>query len=120
MPAEKRADKHAARAVAVDWLHLVDAGDYKGAFEFQAKDFRMYRTQEEFIRYMQASRPRFGRARSRICIGEAHYKKLPRLPDGDYESVLFKTAFEHKSAAAERVYLLRQDVGWRVINYQIY
>jgi hypothetical protein len=117
---EKRADEHAARAAAVDWLHRVDAGDYKEAFEFEAQDFRMYRTQDQFVRFMQAQRAPFGRARSRICIGQAHFEKLVGLPEGDYETVLFKTGFEHKSTTAERLILIRQAVGWRVVNYQIY
>lgn len=117
---EKRADEHASRMAAVDWLHLVDAGDYKAAFESEAQNFRMDRTQDQFVRFMQAQRAPFGRARSRICIGQAHFEKLVGLPDGDYETVLFKTGFEHKPTTAERVILIRQAVGWRVVNYQIY
>jgi hypothetical protein len=33
---------------------------------------------------------------------------------------IFKTAFEHKNSTAEGVILVKQPVGWRVIDYQIY
>jgi len=42
------------------------------------------------------------------------------VPEGNYESIIFKTAFEHKSSTAERVILVRDAVGWRVIDYRIY
>jgi uncharacterized protein DUF4019 len=118
--AEKRADENAARMAALNWLKLIDHGDYHEAFEWEAQDFRMSRTQNQFVRYMQARRQPFGHTLSRTFIGAASIQKLVGLPDGSYESIIFKTVFEHKSATAERVILLKQAVGWRVIDYRIY
>jgi hypothetical protein len=118
--AEKRADENAARTAALKWLKLIDQGDYHEAFEWEAQDFRMSRTQNQFVRYMQARRQPFGQMVSRTFIGAAAIQKLVGLPDGNYESIIFKTVFEHKSATAERVILLKQPVGWRVIDYRIY
>ena len=47
-------------------------------------------------------------------------KKLVGLPDGNYESVLFKSTFENKSVAAERVILTKESDRWQVIDYRIY
>ncbi len=105
---------------ALKWLRLLDHGDYAEAFEFEAQDFRIYRTQNQFVRYMQARRAPFGHASSRTCVGAAHLGKFVGAPEGNYQSVIFKTAFEHKSPTAERVILLKQPVGWRVIDYRIY
>jgi hypothetical protein len=118
--AEKRANEDAARSVGLKWLQLLDQGDYKAAFEWEAQDFRIYRTQGQFARYMQARRAPFGRALARTCIGAAHLEKFVGAPEGSYESVVFKTAFEHKSPTAERVILLKQPIGWRVMDYHIY
>jgi len=118
--AEKRADEDTARSVALKWLQLLDQGDYNDAFEWEAQDFRIYRTQGQFVRYMQARRAPFGRALARTCIGAAHLDKFLGAPEGSYESVIFKTAFEHKSPTAERVILLKQPIGWRVMDYHIY
>jgi Protein of unknown function (DUF4019) len=118
--AAKRADEDAARLTASQWLKLVDDGDYEDAFEWEAQDFRMSRTQNQFVRYMQARRQPFGHTLSRTFIGAASIQKLVGMPDGNYESIIFKTAFEHKSATAERVILVKQAVGWRVIDYRIY
>jgi len=118
--AEKRANENDARRAAVHWLQLLDDGDYEEAFEWEAQDFRMSRTQNQFVRYMQARRAPFGRTLSRNFIGAANIHKMVGVPEGDYESIIFKTAFERKSPTAERVILVKQAVGWRVIDYRIY
>lgn len=117
---EKRADENEARTAAMRWLQLLDDGDYAEAFEFEAQDFRMYRTQSQFVRLMQARRAPFGKTIDRKFIGAAHVEKFVGAPEGNYESVLFKTNFEHKNPTAERVILIKQTVGWRVIDYKIY
>jgi hypothetical protein len=118
--AEKRANESDARGAALQWLQLLDQGDYDEAFEFEAQDFRMYRTQSQFVRLMQARRAPFGKTIDRKFIGAAHVEKFVGAPEGNYESVLFKTNFEHKNPTAERVILIKQSVGWRVIDYKIY
>jgi Protein of unknown function (DUF4019) len=120
MKAERRANETDARTAALHWLELLDDGDYEEAFEFEAQDFRMSRTQSQFVRYMQARRAPFGHTVSRSVIGSANIHKMVGLPEDNYESVIFKTAFEHKAPTAERVILVKQGVGWRVVDYKIY
>lgn len=117
---EKRAHETAARSAAMRWLNLLDQGDYQEAFEWEAQDFRMSRTQAQFVRYMQARRAPFGHALGRKFIGAANVQKLVGVPEGNYVSVLFKTQFEKKSETAERVILVQQEAGWRVLEYRIY
>jgi hypothetical protein len=117
---EKRANEREARTAALHWLQLLDDGDYEEAFEFEAQDFRMSRTQSQFVRLMQARRAPFGNALSRKFIGAAHVEKFVGAPEGNYQSVIFKTNFERKNPTAERVILIKQPVGWRVIDYRIY
>src|ERR1700744_1552400 len=74
--AERRAEENDARAAALHWLQLLDAGDYEEAFEFEAQDFRMSRTQAQFVRLMQARRAPFGRALSRSVIGSRRITKF--------------------------------------------
>src|SRR5207302_2059675 len=118
--AEKRANENDARSAALHWLQLLDDGDYAEAFEFEAQDFRMYRTQSQFVRLMQARRAPFGKTIDRKFIGAAHVERFVGAPEGNYESVLFKTNFERKNPTAERVILIKQPIGWRVIDYRIY
>ena len=118
--AERRAHENDARAAALDWLKLLDDGDYGEAFEWEAQDFRMSKTQRQFVRYMQGRRAPFGQTLSRSFVGAARLHKFVGVPEGDYQSIIFKTAFEKKSPTAERVILVKQEVGWRVIDYRIY
>jgi len=118
--AEKRANENDARDAALHWLKLLDDGDCEEAFEWEAQDFRMSRTQSQFVRLMQARRAPFGRALSRSIIGSRPIEKFVGAPEGNYVSVIFKTAFEHKNPTAERVIVIKQATGWRVIDYKIY
>jgi len=117
---DKRAVENTTRVVAERWLGLLDAGDYEEAFEHESMRFRISGTQKQFVRYMQGRRAPFGHVESRKFIGAAHMKKLVGLPDGIYESVLFKSTFENKSIAAERVILTKESERWQVIDYRIY
>ena len=118
--AAKRADENAARSAALKWLELIDAGDYEEAFEREPIRFRISGTQKQFVRRMEGRRAPFGRTVSRTFIGAAFTNKLVGVPDGNYESVVFKTIFEKKSPAAERVILSKEDDRWEVIDYRIY
>jgi hypothetical protein len=102
------------------WLQLVDAGDYTQAYEEEPARLRASTTDAQFIRSMEGRRAPFGRVLSRKFIGAAFTRKLTGSPDGRYESILFRTSFEHKSLAAERVILTQESRQWRVVDYRVY
>lgn len=118
--AEKGVREKEARAAAERWLALIDAANYQGAYALQLPRLQAALTEEQFVRSMQSRRQPFGRVLSRISIGAAYTQKLTGAPDGQYESILFRTSFAHKSVAAERVILSRDPEGWRVVEYRVY
>lgn len=118
--AEKREREKETRAAALHWLQLVDAGDYTQAYEEEPARLRASTTHSQFIRSMQGRRAPFGRVISRKFIGAAFTRKLTGSPDGRYESILFKTAFENKKVAAERLILSHEAGKWRVVDYRVY
>lgn len=118
--AEKRARETEARAAALHWLQLVDAGDYAQAYEEEPARLRAATTDAQFIRSMEGRRVPFGRVLSRKFIGAAFTRKLTGSPDGRYESILFRTSFEHKAVAAERLILTHESRKWRVVDYRVY
>jgi hypothetical protein len=118
--AEKRTRETEARAAAAAWLGLVDSADYAAAYAAEPARLRAATTQEQFERSMQGRRQPFGRVLSRNFIGAAYTRKLTGAPDGNYESILFKTSFENKKVAAERVILSRESNGWKVVDYRVY
>lgn len=118
--AEKRAREKETRTAALHWLQLVDAADYTQAYEEEPARLRASTTEAQFIRSMEGRRAPFGRMQSRTFIGAAFTRKLTGSPDGRYESILFRTSFEHKALAAERVILTHESRQWRVVDYRVY
>ena len=118
--AEKRAREKEARAAALHWLQLVDAGDYAQAYEAEPARLRASSSAVQFIRSMEGGRAPFGWVLSRKFIGAAFTRKLTGSPDGHYESILFRTSFQHKALAAERVILTHESSQWRVVDYRVY
>ena len=119
-PTEKSAREKETRTAALRWLQLVDAGDYTQAYEEEPARLRASTTDAQFIRSMEGRRAPFGRVLSRKFIGAAFTRKLTGSPDGRYESILFRTSFEHKSVAAERVIMTEESRQWRVVDYRVY
>lgn len=117
---EKRAREKEARAAALEWLELVDAGNYARAYGQEPERLRAATTEEQFVRSMEGRRVPFGRVLSRSFIGAAFTRKLTGSPDGRYESILFRTIFENKKLAAERLILSHESGQWRVVDYRVY
>ena len=118
--ADKRVREKEARAAALEWLALIDAADYQPAYESEPTRLRAAATQEQFVRSMEGRRAPFGKVLSRSLIGAAFTRKLTGSPDGQYESILFRTSFENKKLAAERVILSYESKQWRVVDYRVY
>jgi Protein of unknown function (DUF4019) len=118
--AEKRAREKEVRAAALHWLQLVDTRDYAQAYEEEPARLRTSTTEGQFLRSMEGRRAPFGRVLSRKFIGAAFTRKLTGSPDGRYESILFRTSFEHKAVAAERLILTHESRQWRVVDYRVY
>jgi hypothetical protein len=118
--AEKRSREKAARAAAEEWLALIDRADYAAAYAGEPARLRAATTEEQFVRSMESRRQPFGRVLSRTLIGAAFTRKLTGAPDGNYESILFRTSFAHKAVAAERVILSHESGEWRVVDYRLY
>jgi hypothetical protein len=118
--AEKRVREKEARAAALEWLVLIDAADYQQAYESEPARLRAAATQGQFIRSMEGRRAPFGKVLARSFIGAAFTRKLTGSPDGSYESILFRTSFENKKLAAERVILGQEAGQWRVVDYRLY
>ena len=116
----KRVQENAALTTAQEWVELLDASEYQKAFERRAQPAHANITAEEFARRMRSYRTAFGRVISRKFIGAHSSRKLVGLPDGEYETVLFKTRFEHKSTGAERVILTKAGGRRQVIGYRVY
>jgi uncharacterized protein DUF4019 len=118
--ADRQMRETEARATADRWLELIDAANYSAAYALELPRLRAATTEAQFVRSMEGRRQPFGDVLSRKFIGAAFTRKLTGAPDGQYESILFRTSFAHKSVAAERVILSQESDGWRVVDYRVY
>ena len=119
-PSEKRQRENEAREAALRWLELIDSRKYTAAYQAETSRLHAATTKAQFIRSMEGRRVPFGRVFSRKFIGAAFSRKLTGAPDGTYESILFRTSFEGKKTAAERVILVQEEDQWRVVDYRVY
>ena len=117
---EKRSWERDARSAALHWLQSIDAGEYSDAYDKEVKRITIATSERQFIRSMKGRRAPFAGVLSRTFIGAAFTGKLTGAPDGIYESILFRTSFAHKSAAAERVILANESGQWRIVDYRLY
>jgi len=99
---------------------LIDVENYAAAYAAEPARMRAATTEEQFIRSMTGRRQPFGGVLSRSFIGTAFTRKLTGAPDGQYQSILFRTSFAQKPLAAERVILSREPDTWRVVDYRVY
>jgi hypothetical protein len=117
---QKREREKEARTAALDWLALIDAGNYVRAYAEEPARLRATTSERQFTRSLESRRAPFGRVLSRKFIGAAFTTKLTGSPDGRYENILFRTSFEHKTLAAERMILAHEEDQWRIVDYRVY
>lgn len=109
-----------AQAAALQWLGLVDAGDYARSWAASATHLKSSVTKEQFATGVAAVRKPLGAVRSRKMASATFTKSLPDAPEGEYVVVKFTTTFEHVANATETVTPVREPDGqWRVSGYYI-
>lgn len=114
------AKERAAAAGAVQWLVMVDAGQYAKSWQEAAGYFRNAITRDSWEQSVGAVRKPLGKVVSRNVKSMTYTKSLPGAPEGEYVVVQFETVFEHKASAVETVTpMLDSDGRWRVSGYFI-
>jgi uncharacterized protein DUF4019 len=113
-------DDQAARDAALRWLSLLDTGHYRQAFdEWPPRLKAASAGRDYFVKWMETRRVPLGRARGRLLYNVSRYHTAIGWPDGDYQRIYFKTSFEHKAAAWERVILTKETGHWQFGNYSL-
>jgi hypothetical protein len=111
------ADDEAARNAAVQWLRVVDSGNYKDA-ALLITDYA--RGSQDWLKYFAAHRAPLGRANSRKIIEVKHASTIPSDPQLRPHAIMrFKTSFESKTAATEEIVMTKMGCCWEVSGYTI-
>jgi hypothetical protein len=110
-------DEEAAREAAMQWLQLVDAGDYEDAAAQMAEQVR---ATERWVTYFTSNRAPRGRVKNRQTVQVKHTPTVRGAPVWwKFATVRFKTSFEGKPTALEEVVLTKASCCWDVAGYRI-
>ncbi|HPJ08476.1 MAG TPA: DUF4019 domain-containing protein, partial [Deltaproteobacteria bacterium] len=83
LPAAEPIEGKAVEA-ALQWLALVDKGDYAGSLKESADYFKGAIREEQWKQAMEGVRGPLGKALGRTLKTAEHRTSLPGAPDGDY------------------------------------
>jgi hypothetical protein len=104
---------------AKQWLTLVDDSNYADSYKQMGKFATSRITSDGWAQKVSADRVPLGAMSSRALKDVKLSKTLPGMPDGQYATVRYDSAFAHKAAAVETVVLVSDKDGWSVIGYHI-
>ena len=120
-------EDEAARDVALQWLGVVDSGNYKDAALLISEQVRGSR---DWTKYFAAHRAPLGRVYNRRIAEVKHASTVPGDPELRLHAIVrFKTSFEHppssnygaasKPVVIEEVVMTKMGCCWEVMGYEI-
>jgi hypothetical protein len=126
-------EDEAARDIALQWLGVVDSGNYKDAALLISEQVRGSR---DWTKYFAAHRAPLGRVDNRKIAEVKYASTVPGDPEVRRHAIVrFKTSFEHppsvraglalnsgvasKAAATEEIVLMKMGCCWEVCGYSI-
>ena len=117
----------AARDAALQWLQVVDSGNYKDAALMISEQVRGSR---DWANYFAAHRAPLGRVNNRKIAEVKYASTVPGDPEFRRHAIVrFKTSFEHppssaygvasKTAATEQIVMAKTGCCWEVWHYAV-
>ena len=103
----------------LNWLALVDQGEYAESWQQAAPFFQQQITQARWQQALKQTRTPLGKQLSRHIISANQHDTLPGAPAGDYVVVSLKAEFENKKSAIETVTVRNEGDRWKVVGYFI-
>lgn len=105
---------------SLDWLKIVDEGNYGKSWDNASKLFQSTVGKEEWIQLEQATRKPLGQLVKREVVDERIAKDPKGLPVGNYMVLFYNTSFTNRKDAHELVTLMQESDGkWRVLTYHV-
>lgn len=117
LPLSLTPEDEAARDVALQWLRVVDSGNYKDAALMMSEQVRGSR---DWANYFAAHRAPLGRVNSRKIDEVKHASTVPSDPLLRPHAIMrFKTSFESKTAATEQIVVTKMGCCWEISGYEV-
>lgn len=113
------ANESVSSIAAIEWLKIVDAGDYAKSWQKSDSLFKSQVTQAKWESVLKGIRTPVGEVNSRTELEAKEYSSLPGAPDGEYLVIQFKTEFQNKKSAIETLTLSKSNGHWLPVGYFI-
>ena len=108
-----------ARTASLEWLALVDAGNYATSWDGAAALFKDKVTKADWVAAVGSARAPFGALKARK-FGAAEFTRLAGVPNGEFVVITYHSSFANRPAATETITPTRDADGhWRVAGYFI-
>ena len=109
-------DDH-AREAALQWLQVVDSGNYKDVALMISESTR---ARQDWPNFLESHRAPLGRLKQRKIVEVQHRSTIPGAGEiRQYAVIRFKSSFEHKPVAFEEVVTARMGCCWEIFGYEI-
>ena len=103
---------------ALQFVELLDQQQPMKAWSLTTRYFRKQLSPQQWQRIYRNQRQRFGLPVERAFAGYRYFSTFEQAVDGLYLQVRFRTDFEAREDAIERVVMFKDfDGRWRVIGY---
>lgn len=104
---------------AINWLQLIDAGEYTKSWQQADVLFKSQLSKTNWSSALNSVGAPLGKVVSRSQISAQDYSSLPGAPKGEYLIVQFKTQFIAASPSIETLTLSKSSGQWRAVGYFI-
>lgn len=109
----------AAKRSALEWLALVDRGEYEASWKQTASLFKSQVSSAKWESAVASVRQPLGAVVERQFHSARFARELPGAPDGEYVVLQFQTKFANKADAVETVTPTMDGGTWKVSGYFI-
>ena len=107
-----------ARIAAIEFLALVDEGEYDRSYSTASSVLRDEVSQEDWVAHVSNLRNPLGQLDQRTENLSVIHESLPDAPPGEYVIFTYDSSFEGNKSAAEVVAVTKESDGvWRVVGY---
>src|SRR5439155_23510514 len=110
-------DDQAGRDVALQWLRVVDSGNYEEAALQMSQEIRAL---QNWVSYYAADRGPLGRVKNRQIVEVQHRSSDPgAVETRNHDIMRVNTPFEHDPGELEEVVMAKMGCCWEVSGYTI-
>lgn len=109
--------EQAAQKAALQWLALVDSGNYGASWQDAAGLFKQGVPEKKWEAMITSVRQQTGKLKSRKLKSATYTESLPGAPPGKYVVIRYESSFDSGSYIETVTPLKEQDGEWKVSGY---